>query len=195
MKKILATFALLLLAACENAPQGYTPAPLSFAGETPYRINAAQIRVVENYRSPMSPPHVEHQFPVSPANAVKQWVRDRMQAVGSTGVLEIAIDDASVKETLLPKTTGIKGMFTNDQEARFDANLRVSMRMYDGVSPMSLASGDVSATRWKTISERSTVDDRTRLYEEMTRDLMDQFDQGAKSRLNQFFTPYLVQAR
>lgn len=195
MKKLLATVALLALAACESAPQTYTPSPISFASEGPIRLNVAQIRVVENYRSPMSPPNVEHQFATTPANAVKQWVRDRLQAVGTTGTLDVAIDDASVKETLLPKTTGIKGLFTNDQDARFDASLRVSMRLYDGINPSSLASGDVSVTRFKTISERSTVDDRTRLFDGMTRDVMDTYNDAAEARLNQFFGPYIVKSR
>ncbi len=179
-----------LLSACESAPAAYTPAALDFSG-TPVRLNVAQIRVVENYRAPMTRPNVEQEFPTPPAAAVKKWVSQRLTAVGSSGVLEIAIDDASIREVPLPKTGGIKGVFTDDQDARYDGNLRVSLRLYDGVQVGSVASGDVSVMRSRSINEKATVNERERLYENLTKEMMTGFESETNARLRQYFSAYI----
>lgn len=190
MKKILSLIALALLAACEQAPAGYTPEPIAFM-DMPIRVNVAEIKVVENYRAPLRTPNVEQDFPVPPAVAVKQWATQRLQAAGSTGFLEVSIDDASVKETKLPKTKGVKGLFTDDQDARYDASLKVTFRLYDGVNTMSVASGDVNITRSRTINEKATIDDHLRLFHAMTKEMMATYDQQSEARLHQYFSAYL----
>ncbi len=190
MKKLIALIALTLLAACEQAPAGYKPDPIAFI-DMPIRVNVAQIRVVENYQAPLRAPNVEQDFPVPPAVAVKQWAAQRLQAVGNEGELEVAIDDASVKEVKLPKTKGVKGLFTDDQDARYDASIHVTFRLYDGVNTMSAASGDVLITRSRTINEKATIDDRLRTFHTMTKEMMTTFDQQSESRLRQYFSAYL----
>lgn len=191
MKKIITLLALTLLVACQSAPEPYQPAALNFAGNGQIGINVAEVRFVEAYRSPGAHPNVEQEFPTAPAAAVKQWIKQRIFAYGGSGVLEITLDDASVKEVLLPKTKGFMGLVTDDQEARYDASLRVTMRLYDGVSSMSAANGDVIVTRSRSINERATIEDRKRLYDRMTRDLMSDFDDGMQTRLKQYFGKYI----
>ena len=191
MRNILLACAALLLASCQEAPAAYKPAALDFAGKPPIRLNVAQIRIVENYKSPMRAPNIEHELPVPPSQALKQWVNQRVQAVGTQGVFEFVIEDASVKETKLKKTQGMKGFFTDDQDAKYDANISVTMRLYDGVEAISRASGDVRVMRSKTINEKASINDRTRLFEGMTRDMMTAFDTEAQSRLRQYFAGFM----
>lgn len=190
MKKLLMLIAIGVLSACETAPAAYTPTPLDFSG-APVRLNVAQIRVVENYHAPMARPNVEQEFPTPPAAAVKKWVAQRLTAVGSSGALEVAIDDASVREVPLPKTGGIKGVFTDDQDARYDGNLRVTLRLYDGMQAGSVASGDVSVMRSRSINEKATVNERTRFYETLTKEMMMSFDNETNARLRQYFSTYI----
>ena len=183
--------AVALLAACSQAPQTYKPAPLDFSSQPPINLNVAEVRLTENYHTATTRPNVEQDFPTPPAAAVKQWLKQRVHAVGTQGVFEVVIDDASVKEVKLHTTGGLKGLFTNDQDARYDANLKVSFRLYDGVDAMSVASGDVIITRSKTIAQDATVNDRTKLYENMTKEMMASFDTEATNRLHQYFANYL----
>jgi hypothetical protein len=198
MKKLIPLILLVTLSACQSAPKPFTPEPFNFVSngvfnKTPLNINVAEIRVVDVYQSPMHAPNVEHEFPTPLAAAFKQWVNQRMHAVGAQGVLEMSIDDASVKEVLLqPTTDGISGLFTHDQEARYDANIRVTMRLYDGVNALAVATGDALVSRSKSISEHSSVEDHQRLYDSMTRDMMRNLDDGLVERLNQYFNAYLV---
>lgn len=190
MKKYWLLALLVLTAACQQAPGPYTPAPLDFGNQAPIRLNVAEVRVVENYRSSLQAPYVEQEFPIMPAAGVKQWLKQRVQAIGTQGVFEVTIDDASAKETKLTKTEGWKSLITNDQDTRVDASLKVTMRLYDGTSAISNASGDVIITRSRTIDEKATVNDRTKLFESMGREMMAAFDKEATLRLQQYFSGY-----
>ena len=190
MKRVMICLMLTLLAACKEAPKTFVPGPITFSG-APMLVNVAEIKVVESYRAPLSRPNVEHEFATPPATAVKQWANSRLKAVGTQGVLQVSIDDASVREVLLPKTKGLKGLVTDDQDARYDANLRVSLKLYNGVDSISTASGDVILNRSKSINEKATVEDHEKLYDAMVRDMMKAYDAAATERLRQYFSAYL----
>ncbi len=193
MKKILIMTMMLVLAGCQNAPQGFTAAPFNFEVNriAPIRVNVARIVVIEHYKPPMRAPFVEHEFPVLPANAVRKWVDTRLAASGTSGVLEVLIEDASVKEVPLVKTEGIKGLFTNDQDARYDAKLNVTFRVFTGTQAISNASGDVVLSRSRTISEKATVNERQAIYHQMLWEMMLDFERESNARFASYFAPYL----
>lgn len=182
---------LFLLAACEAAPEGYALRPISFSDKSPISLNVARIDVIENYKSPLAAPNVEHQFATSPAQAVRIWANERLRAVGTSGSLEITIDDASVKEVKLPIKDGVRGFFTDDASERYDGVLSVTFRAYDGVNGLSRAEGSASITRSQSINEKATIADREHLWHEMVRDMANAYDREAELRLRQYFTPFI----
>jgi hypothetical protein len=196
MKKLATFIIAVLLSGCQQAPNAYTPAPFAFEINhiAPLMVNVHEIRVVDEYQPRLSKPNVEHEFPVAPAIAVKKWVNQRLQpnpAISANSVLEVVITDASVKETPLPKTKGVKGVFTDDQDARYDARIAVTFRTYMGAQAMSSTSGDVIVTRSRSINERATVYEREAIYHNMLREMMATFDSEAQLRLRQYFQPFL----
>lgn len=193
MKKIITLTLIAMLTACQQAPVGYKPEPFAFelAPNNIIGVNVAEIRVIETYQAPMRRPNVEQDFPVPPASAVKKWVAKRLRATGQKGVLEITISDASVKEAPLPKTPGLKGLFTDDQDARYDAKLAVNFSLRTGTQNLADATSDVAVTRSQSINEKATVDDRARLYHTMTREMMASFDHESEARLHQYFAAFL----
>ncbi len=191
MKKLL-LLGLLALVACSRGTENYTPTPFSFAGAPPIKVNVAEIRVVDGYEAPLAAPHVDHSFPTPPAKAIGQWVKDRLIAAGAQGIMEVTIENASVREVKLPKKTGIEGWFTDDQDVRYDAAIKVSMRLYADASGLANATAEVTATRSNTINEKASVADRERLFDTMTRTLMTQFEMEAQGQLRQYFTAYLL---
>jgi len=193
MKKILILAIMLALTGCQNAPQGFTASPFNFEmnQSAPIRVNVAQIIIIENYKPPMRTPFVEHEFPVIPANAVRKWVSTRLRASGTSGVLEVLIEDASVKEVPLIKTEGIKGLFTNDQDARYDAKLNITFRIFTGTQAISNASADVKISRSRTISEQTTVNERQAIYHQMVSEMMLDFERESNARFASYFAPYV----
>src|SRR5437667_7686288 len=105
----------LFLAACSSTPHLPEPVGLAYLANKPIRLNVARVEVVKQYQSSSKPPHVENDFPVPPVAMIQQWVQDRLLPVGKTGYAVVTIEDASVIETPLKATKGLKGMVTVDQ--------------------------------------------------------------------------------
>lgn len=189
MKKLVALAAVLLMAtACQDAPKEQQFPPYRFTSQPPLRLNVAQITVDDNTQNVTG--NVASQFPIAPAAAVNQWAQDRLQAVGATGQVRITLDEASVKEVALPKTDGIKGYFTDDQDARYEVRINASISLYDGASTASAANTTVNVFRARSINEDATVAQREQFYYDLLRDAMLQFDQQADPRVRQYFAPY-----
>ena len=194
MKKIIAILALTLtVAACQEAPEGYKPGPLAFEQSSipPLNVNVATIKITDGYHPPLRAPNVDQDFPIAPDSAIRRWVAARLKATGSSGVMEVIINDAAVKEAKLPTTKGMKGLFKDEQDARYNAHIAVTYRLYTGDQAMSNASGDVEVTRSHTINEKATVYERDALFQQMTQDMMADFDRESMGRLHQYFAPYL----
>lgn len=181
----------LSLAGCENAPPPQHFPPLRFADQPKIGLAVKEIRVIEVYQSPMRAPHVEQNFPIPPAQAVKSWVAERLVAKGGDAVLEITIEDASVVEQKLSRTPGFKGLFTNDQSERFDATLAVTFRLYREGTALSVAEGSVNVLRSRTVAENASVAEREQIFYDMTKQMMQAFNTEAETRLRQYFSPYL----
>ena len=197
MKKFLAlalalALTALVLASCQDAPAPSSAAPLNFGGKAPLRLNVAQINVTQTYQPPMAAPNVDHTMPTPPIMAVKQWAGQRFVAAGGQGSLEITIDDASVKETALPKKDGLTGFFTDDQEARYDAHIAITIRLYDGVNTISVAEAKAEVTRMRTINEKANVAQREAMFNGMLQEMMLHLDSETEARIRQYFSRFIV---
>ncbi len=190
MKKLLTlALAALALAACQEAPQTQVYPPITFSDQLPYRLNVAEVRMEDARQTTAS--NMEGQLPVTPYNALSQWVRDRLQTAGSTGIMVITVEDAMVRETPLAKTDGVKGFFTDDQDARYDGRVAVTLKLYDGVDTMAKAQANVVVARSRTINEKATLAQREKFYYELVEDVMRQFDREADARIRQYFSNHM----
>lgn len=183
--------AVFMLASCDNAPGSYALKPISFTSAAPININVAQIRVIDAYKAPLASPNVEHLFTTSPAQAVHIWAQERLKAVGTSGSLEITINNAAVREVKLPVKDGVRGFFTDDASERYDGQLDVTLRAYDGVNALSRAEGSVSILRTQSINEKATIADREHLWHEMVRDMANAYDRESELRLRQYFSSFI----
>lgn len=189
MKKMLALLAIALLAtACNEAPATQTLAPIRFT-QPPLRVSVAQVRVDD--ATPSRANAVDAQMPTAPATAVQNWVQDRLVAAGGQGQLVVTIENASVLETRLTKTDGVRGFFTDDQDAKYDANIVAHFRIYNGVSTMAVAEASVNVSRGRSINEKATLAERERFYHQLVSDLMSDFNQQADSRIRQYLGQYV----
>ena len=184
-----AALTLLEISAC-SAPTP-PPAPsLSFTGSPTIQVNVAKIETVEAYKSPFSAPNVEHLMPYSPADATAIWIKDRLRATGHDKLLQITIVDASVKESDLPTTKGIKGLFTVDQNKRYDARLEVEMKIY-GEGALSESSTSAFVTRSITIPENASVNYRKNAYEKMLQELMKMLNDKLENNMLNYMGNYV----
>lgn len=171
-----AGLAALSLAACQSAPPPRpAPRPIDFSAFAPIVLNAGAIDVVDAFRA-MGGTHVEQRSAVPPAEAVRRWVAQRLQAAGGPGRVRVTIRDASIVEIQLPKTGGVTGYFTNDQAQRYDGRIEVEVTgdlpgetSFHGVTK-------VTVTRSQTVPENISLADRENTFLEITNAMMDELN-------------------
>ncbi len=179
------------LAGCNTPPQRYTFPELTYAYLPPIRLDVAVVDVVDSYRPPMAAPNVEHLFPTPPAKAMTRWAEDRLVAAGSNGGALLTILRADVVEVPLARTTGLKGVFTTDQSYRYDATLEVRL---DAENTSGLRRGSITAraTRGQSVAEDLTLNQRERLWFEMTELLMRDIGAEIEKQINAYLSAFLV---
>jgi len=164
-----------LLASCDTPPHRDPFPQLTYQHLAPINLDVAQIVIQDAYQPPMTAPHVDQDFPTPPATAARQWAQDRLKAVGSDGVAKFTILDGSAVDVPLPRTTGISGMVTQDQSDRYDVKLTVRLEVENRMGNHSGAI-TASAQRSESVAEDMTLNEREKLWFEMTDELMKQLN-------------------
>jgi len=164
-----------LLASCDTPPHREPFPQLTYQHLAPINLDVAQIVIQDAYQPPMTDPHVDQDFPTPPATAARQWAKDRLRAVGNDGVAKFTILDGSAIDVPLPRTTGVSGMLTQDQSDRYDVTLTVRLDVENRMGARR-ASISASAQRSETVAEDMTLNEREKLWFEMTDQLMQQLN-------------------
>lgn len=178
------------LAACETPVQMQNQPELTFGHLPKLSINVAKVGVVDNYRAPGKAPNVEHLLPTSPAIGLERWARDRLKAVGKSGVLRLIIDDASVVETTLKKDTSLRGTFTKQQSQRYDFAVRGSLEAVDAGGRVA-ATATANARRSITVREDITLNERKRVWFEAVEQLLMDFDREMERNARRYLVDWL----
>ena len=186
---VLMLAALSLVSACSTPKPVSTP-ELNFTQQPVIKLDVTKIEVIEAYKSPFASPNVEHLMPYSPADAMQIWIKDRLRATGSDKMLQITIVDAPVIAKDLPKTKGITGLFTVDQDKEYNARLEVEMRVY-GTEALSEATTSVSVTRSISIPENASADSRKSAYTLMIQDMMKTINEKLEQNIRSYLGKYI----
>lgn len=160
-----------LLAGCATEVQKSGFPQISFAHLQPISLNVARIEMENRYFSPATRPNVEHEFPVSPAALASNWGRDRLRAVGASGVARVIVRRASVVEVPLKRTTGVTGAFTRDQSERYEAVIDMMVELRDATGNVRVTV-ESTAKRSRSVSENISLNDREKIWFEMTESMM-----------------------
>jgi hypothetical protein len=171
-----------LLTGCATEVQKPGFSQISFEHLQPISLNVARIEVENRYVSPTTRPNVEHEFPVSPAAVASNWGRDRLRAVGQSGVARVVVRRASVVEVPLKRTTGVTGAFTRDQSERYDAiiDMMVELRDADGNVRVTAES---TAKRSRSVSENVSLIEREKIWFEMTETMMSDLNTALENQV------------
>ncbi len=184
----------LALSACSSPPPPSPRLPeMSFLYKPPIRLNIARVEVVSDYKAPAMRPNIEFDMPVSPENAVRRWAQDRLQAVGTQGILRVVIKKASATETPLQQDLGVSGMFKKEQQARVDETLEVTLQMLDD-HQFTVADVTGKSFRSRTEPADETPNQRDQLLYDMTYDLVRGFDDEVDSNIRTGFANWINSA-
>lgn len=186
---ITAVAAIATLGACETPPPPKYP-ELTFTHLPTITLGVARIEIVDNFTPPSDPGHIESRMPVSPEEALRSWARDRLQVNGVSGVARFIIENASVVETELPRTKGLKGVFTKDQSQRYDANVNVEVRL-EGVPRVTQAYAQAAISRYQTVPEDATINTREDAWFKLTEQVMKDFDPQMSASIRKHLADFI----
>ena len=178
----------LAAAGCQQAPPPRFP-PLSFKGQPPIALDVRSVDVRDNYAPPLRAPNVEHEMPVSPAAAVRQWTLDRMQPVGAGDTATLTIQKASVIEQPLPKEGGLAAL-AEQQGSKLVGTIEALVTIRDpSGSPKATTTARVGRTA--TLGDRMSLNERDEAYYAFVKDLMRTFDQQMTDNINAYLPGYI----
>jgi hypothetical protein len=181
------------LAACTNAPDPVRFPELTYAHLGAIRLAVSRIEIDDLYRPPLAPPNVEHRMPASPAATLRRWAQDRLVATsgpGSAPAARFVIRDARMTETELPRTEGLRGLFTTDQGQRYDLRMEAAVEVLDA-GGRAVASASAVATRSRTIAEDATLDQREQLWFAMVEEATNALTAELERRMHQNLARYI----
>ena len=191
LRQILAVALVATAAACASAPPPPTFPDIHFLALPPFRLNVSEIQIVDQFQPTFQEPNVEHEFPVPPERALHNWATDRLQAVGPTTgyVARFTIIDASVRESELPKQQGLKAVFTTQQAERYDGHVSVRLQI---INPQGVAerTATAEAAASRSVAEGITLNERDKVWYEMTRDLVADLDRQMQRQVDASFAPF-----
>jgi hypothetical protein len=180
---------------CSSHREGPLVVPeISFTRYQPIYLDVANIDFVEEYKSPQREPFVEHLLPITPAEAMRAWVKDRIRSVGLNHTMQVIIKDARVVSVELPQQEGLGGVFSANPNRRYDSRLEVELRVYNN-GAMSDASVTVVATQSNTISQKATIQERKAAFAKMTFQLMESANAELEKQIFKYFTRYIMYAQ
>ncbi len=173
----------LLLAACASQPAPKFP-ELTYTHLAPINLGVADIQIINNAGPATDANRVDNRMPVSPSTALSAWARDRLKANGVSGTAFFTIEEASVVEVPLPRTSGITGAFTKDQAQRYDLKVRATLRL-EGVPRVTQAFADSLVSRSQTVTEDVSLNERNQILFDLTETAMKDFDPAMEASIRQ----------
>ncbi len=155
---------------------------ITFAHLDPISLDVARIEVKNLYVSPATRPNVEHEFPASLAALAMDWATDRLNAGGSSKVLHLVVQRASVVEVPLQRSGGLQNLFRRDQSERYDAVITILVEIHDEVGN-SRVTVETTVSRSQTVPENIPLVQREKVWFEMTEAIMSDLNAALEKQI------------
>ena len=185
---VAAALGLALLAGCETQVPVQKLPDLTFAHLAPLQLAVQRVETVSRFAPSLRAPNVEHAFPVPPARALEQWANQRLKAAGGGAQARFTILDAAVTETKLPRDTSMRGAFTKQQSERYDARVEAVVEIQDGARH---GAANAIGTRWITVGEDVSLNERERIKFNLIESLMKDFDAEIEKNIRQHLAGWI----
>jgi len=188
------SLAFFALAACQTPPPAQAFPDLTWTHLKPYVFNIAEIEIKSDFEPSFKAPHVEHLFPVALDKAAMRWAEDRLRAGGARergGRVVFTVNKVEAVEAPLEKKKGVEGYFTDEESEQYDISIEVSLEVRD---ERGYRSGYVvaGAQRSQSVLEDITLDEREKVWFEMTESLMKELNRQLETNIKAYLGEFLL---
>jgi hypothetical protein len=189
----LSATALVGLAACNTAPPAPAHPALTYGHKGVLRFAAARIDIDTEWSPPLRRPNIDHQVPMPPVETLQRWGRDRLLAAGGAErYVRFVVREASLTESDLPRSQGVRGALTTEQAQRYDLALAAAVEMRQVRGGLVEASAEARATRFRTVAEGISLAERERAWYDLLEQGMNDLDAELERRIRMHFAMHLV---
>jgi hypothetical protein len=177
--------------AADDAGQAPAAIPIRFADATTLSTDATSLSLHVDNRPPREYPHVMYRAPFTYEQAARAWANAHFSLNGnSVNMLRITLRDGDITEKLLPRTHGIKGLFTKDQAAEYEAKLELDIAIVDPNGKV-LASTNAKAWHTRTVPEGTTEEEKRGIWADMIKTTFDNLDAELQPRIRTSLAGYV----
>ncbi len=161
-------FGAMALLFCTGMAQAQNAAPQ----RPPLMLAAEQIILEERFTEP----YAEESYSLTPASAVREWVKTRLQADGTPGLVRVILLDGRMTRQELKVKGGLKGWFSDDQKYRYEGRIHVRVEYQPAMAGHSGSNAEAQASGYFTVPEDATLNQIDKQVTQLSRDLMQRTD-------------------
>ena len=161
------------LASCTVVPPIPKFPPLTYSALGRFTFEAERLEVAVDYKPPLAPPNGEHLFAQPPVTVLNRWAGDRLAVTGrGEHYVRFVVIDAHMIETQLPRQSGVRATFTNEQAQRYDGRIEAAVEVRQIRGNFRDGFATAAATRTRSVAEDISLNDRERVWYEMVEQMM-----------------------
>lgn len=185
--------ALAGLAGCNTAPPPPAYPALTYGHKGVFRFAAERIEIDTEWSPPLRRPNIDHEVPMTPSETLQRWGKDRLLAAGGAErYVRFVVREASLVETELPRTQGVRGALTTDQAQRYDLVLAAAVEMRQARGGLVEATAEARTSRFRTVAEGISLAARERVWYELLEQGMNDLDAELDRRVRTHFAMFIV---
>jgi hypothetical protein len=182
---------LLSGAAVAQDAVGVTATKLAFANKQVLNVDATSLELKIGEIPPREYPHVNYRSHVRFEDGAREWAGQHFKLTGeSVNTLRITIRKGDIVEKLLPVKKGIKGWFSKDQSAEYEATLDLEIAIVNPNGQV-LTSANGKATTTRTVPEGTTEADKQQVWTGLIIATFDNLDNEMQPQLRNVMGQYI----
>ncbi len=178
------------LSACETPLTVQKLPDITFSNLPPISLNVERIETISEFKAPLKLPNVDHLFYISPEKALMNWGRDRLAATGKKGQARFVIKNAAATESKLAIDKGFAGQFKKELSERYTVLVEGELQIIDA-SGVRVRAASAKAERSRTILEDASLNERKKLWHDITRAAVTDFNSKIESVIKTHFSGVL----
>jgi hypothetical protein len=184
-----ASAAVLLLAACAKDTPPPAPAPVALTQAAPIRLAVGSIDISEGYAPVEATSFIDKRRSQDLVNATRTYLQEKVQAAGGPGFVRAVIEKATLIERPRPDASAVKGFFLNQPTKDLAGDLQVRLIVV-GPSGTERAYSVATVGASRGISDTASIQDRDRIAQELTQDLMLQLERSLRQSVDEGLKDY-----
>ena len=182
--RVLCGFLILLsLGGCQTGASVEKVVSFNSASTDALAINARRLEVVDNWLMPLTPPYVEHELQITPAESVIEWAKQTIVPKGASGEVILNISEASIKQEALPPAEGFLNSLKDNQETRLRVTIEAQLLWIQPVGNYQ-GTAKLAAKTTQTLPESATPADYLIAKENLVNRAISLIDGQARAQIS-----------